>query len=121
MTKRKADEPMQLPKEDHRRFRQKKRAESLVKRLYHKGYNAKCIMTMDEQRVYFADCVKVILTCNGEGFVVRAKNEELEVIPNHTFFEVLDDTQRIDLIKTNFDGLLKIIRETINGKKYSYK
>lgn len=121
MTKRKADEPMQLPKEDHRRFRQKKRAESLVKRLYHKGYSAKCIMTIDEQRVYFADCVKVIISCNGEGFVVRVKNEELEVIPNHTFFEPLDDTQRIDLVKTNFEGLLKIIRETINGRKYSYK
>lgn len=111
---------MKLTIDDPRRFPQQKRAKSLVKALHHKGYKAKCIAyeEIDRKKVYFADCVKIILNGQDEGFVVQAKDDHIQVIPNHTFFQPLDDTQRIELIQTNFDGLLKIIRETINGKRY---
>ena len=112
---------MKLPIDDHRRFIQQKRARSLVKSLYHKGYKAKCIMheEKEKKRVYFADCVKIILNGQEEGFVVRVKEDSYQVIPNHSFFEPLDETEKLNPIQTNFDGLLSIIRETINGKKYS--
>ncbi|TCI25254.1 hypothetical protein EVJ32_10660 [Exiguobacterium sp. SH5S4] len=112
---------MKLSIDDHRRFIQQKRARTLVKCLYHKGYKAKCIMheEQEKKRVYFADCVKVILNGQDEGFVVRVKENSYQVIPNHSFFQPVDETGKLDLIQTNFDGLLKIIRETINGKKYS--
>lgn len=111
---------MELSINDRRRVSQHKRANLLVRKLRHKGYRSRCIIQEEpnNEKVYFADCVKIILTCRGEGFVVRVKSKKYQVIPNHQFFESLDETERLELIETNFTGLLAIIRETTNGRKY---
>lgn len=112
---------LELPIESPKRHKQHQRARGLVKSLYNKGYKSKCIIQEDteKKRVYFSECVKVIIGPEGDGFVIKVNRDNYQVIPNHRYFESLDDTEKIEIINTDFDGLLDVIRTILNGRKYN--
>lgn len=112
---------LELPIESPKRYKQHQRARGLVRSLYNKGYKSKCIIQEDveKKRVYFSECVKVIVGPEGDGFVIKVNRDNYQVIPNYQYFESIDDSERIEIISTDFNGLLNMIRTILNGRKYN--